>query len=97
MPFWKRPELSDLPEGQLSVPEDIGEPARLAVTAFNAGDFSGCRRHLRGLRDSDSDADAAVAADLQRRLALDPVLLGLAAASVLALVFLSIWAVTVSH
>lgn len=100
MPFWKHPELSDHPEGELTVPENAGEPERAAIAAFNAGDFSRCRRLVRDLRggaDTDPGASAAVAADLERRLRMDPVLLGIAAASVLVLVFLSIWAVMSSH
>jgi len=102
MPFWKRPELSDYPEGELSVPEGAGEPERAAIAAFNAGDFARCRRLVRELR-GDAGATAhpdvtdAVATDLERRLRMDPVLLGIAAASVLVLVFLSIWAVVSSH
>ncbi|MBU1068389.1 hypothetical protein KJ975_02370 [Myxococcota bacterium] len=98
MPFWRRPELSDIPEGQLSVPDDAGEPAREAIAAFNAGDFSRCRRILRELGGPDAaGADATVARELEQRLRMDPVLLGIAAVSLLLLVFLAIWAVTVSH
>jgi len=98
MPFWRRPELSDHPEGLLSVPDDAGEPAREAVDAFNAGDFSRCRGLLRKFGGPEATgADAAVARELEHRLSMEPVLLGIAAVSLLLLVFLAIWAITVSH
>jgi hypothetical protein len=98
MPFWRPPELPDTPEGLLPVPDDAGDEAREAIAAFNAGDFSRCRRLLRKFAGPDAaEADASVARELERRLRMDPVLLGIAAVSLLLLIFLTIWAVTVSH
>jgi hypothetical protein len=98
MPFWRRPELSEHSEGVLAVPEDAGETAIKAINAFNAGDFSRCRALLRELgAPGTAVADVAVARDLSRRLHMDPVLLGIAAVSLLVLVFLAIWSVMVSH
>jgi hypothetical protein len=98
MPFWKRPVLPEHPEGELSVPEGAGPVARDAIAAFNAGDFSRCRTLVRGLRATTPDGpDAEAARDLLARLRPDPVLVGLAALSVLVLVFLALWSVTISH
>jgi hypothetical protein len=98
MPFWKRPVLPEHPEGELPVPEGVCEPARAAIESFNAGDYARCRAQLRALRAAGpAEPDASVVRDLETRLRPDPALLGLAALCVLALVFLALWSVVVSH
>lgn len=98
MPFWKRPDLPEHPEGELALPDGVSEVARAAVEAYNAGDFSRCRALIRELRATGlAGVDAAAARDLEARLRPDPVVLALAALSVLALVFLALWSVTASH
>lgn len=98
MSFWKRPVLPDHPEGELPMPDEVGEPVRDAIAAYNAGDFARCRAVIRDLRAAGpAGPDAAALRDLEARLRPDPVLMGLAALCVLALVFLALWSVTVSH
>ncbi|MBU1240109.1 hypothetical protein KKF84_09490 [Myxococcota bacterium] len=85
-------------KGFLPLPAHGDEACTAAVVAFNYGDFKKARHLSRSLlKDSQSSDSQKIARDILNRTSTDPVILVIALAGILAVVFIFLWAVTSSH
>ncbi len=88
----------EIPEGTLTVPEGAGESALRAVKAFEQGNFALARKLAAEVLAADpGNPDRIIALDLKKRMGTDPVVLVLAGACIMALLFITLWAITHSH
>ncbi len=85
-------------KGFLPLPTHGDERCLAAVTAFNYGDFRKARGLAREILADESPGESkAVASDILRRTDTDFVVLGIALAGILVVLFIFLWAVTSSH